>query len=323
MDLSVCITTFNLENDIDQTLESVFGQKTEYSFEVLIGDDGSSDGTMDRILAWETKYPHIISHYQMPRAAGKKYNPIFRASANRINLLNHAKGTYITFLDGDDFYTDPQKFQKQLDILNANPQCAVCAHNMNLYYPDGTTEPMVRVAGKAQILDAKKYWASGHYIHAEACIMRREGLQFDSRFHRYFDDNFIVFLGLQQGALYYIPEEMANYRQNPTGFMHTEQVRMSIINLLDCDMEILYDPAWKKQSMRRHSGEYLAVYRCRSMNLAEKYPLLYQQATEDACGYTLSALDGRKTSVLAKMLMYRFIGKASRLPNKLRRMLHL
>lgn len=323
MDLSICITTFNLENEIDQTLESVFAQKTAYSFEVLIGDDGSSDGTMDRILAWEAKYPQVISHYQMPREADKKYNPIFRASANRVNLLKHAKGTYITFLDGDDFYTDTLKFQKQLDILNTYPQCTVCAHNMNLYYPDSTTEPMARVSEKAQVLNAKQYWASGHYIHAEACILRREGLQFDSRFDRYFDDNFIVFLGLQQGDLYYMPEEMANYRQNPTGFMRTEQVRMDIINLLDCDMEILYNHAWKNSALRRHAAQYLAVHRCQTTDLAEKYPLLYQQAKEDACQYTLDAIAGQKTPAYWEMLGFYLLGKALRIPNKLKRIFHL
>lgn len=323
MDLSVCITTYNLENVLDQTLESVFAQKTEYSFEVLIGDDGSSDGTMARIFAWEAKYPGTIRHYQMPRDPNQKYNPIFRASANRVNLLKHATGKYITFLDGDDFYTDPQKFQKQIDILEQNPSCALCAHNMDYYYPDGITKPMERVSEKAQILNAKRYWACGQYIHAEACIMRREGLQFDSCFDRYFDDNFIVFLGLQQGDLYYMPEEMASYRQNPTGFLRTEQVRMDFINLMDCDMEIRRNRSWKKCALRRHAGQYLAVHRCQNTDLAKKYPQLYQQAQEDACQYTLDAIAGQKSLVFWEMLAFYLIGKASRIPNKLKRIFQL
>ncbi len=302
MDLSVCITTYNLEKVLDQTLESVFAQKTEYSFEVLIGDDGSSDGTMEQIAVWEEKYPQIIRHYQMPREANKKYNPIFRASANRINLLKHAQGKYITFLDGDDFYIDPNNFQKQISILEKHPQCALCARNMNYYYPDGSTVAMTRFSETEGIVPAKQFWMQGGYSPAEACIMRREALVFDSCFERYFDDNFILFLALQGGDLYYLPEEMANYRQNPSGFLGTEQIKMDIINLLDCDMEIRRNRSWKKSALRRHAGQYLAVYRYKDACLKEAYPQYYQQAQEDHCRYTLSALDKRPGFALLEMI---------------------
>lgn len=291
MDLSVCITTYNLASVIDQTLESVFAQETEYSYEVLIGDDGSSDDTMTRILDWEGRYPGKIRHYQMPREQGKKYNPIFRASENRVNLLKHAEGTYITFLDGDDFYTDVHKFQKQIDILMKYSECSVCAHNMNLYFLDGSTRPMALASVVEGKINAKKYWAGGNYVHAEACIMRRKDLVMDTQFHRYFDDNFIVFLALQRGNMYYIPEEMGNYRQNATGFLTTEPIRTNIINMLDCDMEIRYNPSWKYASLKRHVFEYLFLRKNKEPNLSEKYCDLYKQAIEDNCKYVLALLN--------------------------------
>ncbi|MBE6733545.1 MAG: glycosyltransferase family 2 protein [Ruminococcaceae bacterium] len=320
MDLSVCITTYNLEKEIDETLESVFAQKTDYSFEVLIGDDGSSDDTLKRILLWEEKYPDIISHYQMPREKDKKYNSIFRASENRVNLLKHAKGKYITFLDGDDFYIDNSKFQTQIDILEKHPEYSISAHSMNFYYPDGTTKPFDLVYSEEKVIDGKDFWASGKYIHAEACIIRRDSINFTERYNRYFDDNFIVFLGLQNGKLHYIPKEMANYRQNPDGFMNCEKTRINIINTIDLDMEIQYNPDWKTCSLQRHSQEYFYLLKCKNMQFEKDYPQLYTQALEYNCRYTLSALSKNKfkkenLEALANFL----IVKAKRAINKFKR----
>ena len=266
IDLSVCITTYNLEKAIDKTLESVLGQRTSYSYEVLIGDDGSDDETLKKIFKWEKRYPSIIRHYVMPRKENEAYNPIFRASLNRINLLNNAKGKYITFLDGDDFYIDENKFEKQINILENYQQCSLCAHNMNYYYPDSNIEvPMGDIHMKEGIISPKKYWKRGIYFHSESCIMRNQ-FNIPQKYERYFDDNFIVFLALQHGACYYIPDIMADYRQNPNGFNKNEKLKIAIINMLDCDMEIQYNFEWEKESLCRHRYDYKLL-----LNSAKKF----------------------------------------------------
>lgn len=322
MDLSVCITTYNLADVIDETLESVFAQEIEYSYEVLIGDDGSSDGTMARILEWEERYPGKIRHYQMPREQGKKYNPIFRASENRANLLKYAEGTYITFLDGDDFYIDTHKLQKQIDILEKHPDCSVCAHNLNLYFPDGTTRPMSVAAVAEGKIKARSYWARGCYVSAEACVMRRNDLVMTPQFHRYFDDNFIVFLALQHGDMYYIPEEMGNYRQNAEGFLTVEKKKMSIINMLDCDIEIQYNPSWKYAALKRHVFEYLFLRKAKESNLCEKYCDLYQQAVEDDCKCVLALLQNDVSLKMDLQMVYCLVWRyLHRIVRKMRKIL--
>ena len=123
VDLSICITTYNLEKYLEETLRSVFNQQTTYSYEVLIGDDGSTDKTIEIIKEWKRKYPEIIKYFIMDRENNKKYDHIIRASSNRYNLLKNAVGRYITFLDGDDFYIDSNKIEKQINILDKNLDC--------------------------------------------------------------------------------------------------------------------------------------------------------------------------------------------------------
>ena len=289
-DLSVCITTYNLEKVLNQTLESVFAQNTAYSYEVLIGDDGSQDGTISIVRFWQERFPKVISLYTMPREKGKKYNSIFRASANRINLLRHAKGKYITFLDGDDFYIDNNKFQRQIDLLVKNPGCSICAHNMNYFYPKTSKViPIVGVHRDAGIIRAKEYWKKRMYTPCEACIMRNE---FDIRENdvRYFDDNFIIFLALQKGDCYYIPDIMANYRQNENGYMKWDEEKCAVVNMLDCDMEVQINPRWEKASLSRHFEHYMCLLKSKEQ-LEVRFPELYQQAVKDHAVYTLNLMN--------------------------------
>lgn len=320
--LSVLITTYNLEKYIDETLESVMNQKTNYDFEVLVGDDGSSDNTVSIVEEWEKRYPGKMRHYIMDRDPSQKYNPIFRASMNRINLLKYAKGKYITFLDGDDFYIDKNKFQKQIDILEQNISCSMCAHNMNYYYPNSCEiVPMLGDNIKEGIIKAQEFWSDGMYIPAEACIMRNE-FDIEQKFERYFDDNFIVYLSLQKGNCYYISDVMANYRQNENGFLTTDKLKMSIINMLDCDLEIQYNNKWRAEALKRHKWDYLNLYMHRKEELRDKFQELHRQAIEDNAEFVLTFFE--HTSINKKDLIFVFRAvwglRLKRISNKIFRM---
>ncbi|MDY5885353.1 MAG: glycosyltransferase family 2 protein, partial [Treponema sp.] len=99
--LSILVTTYNIEAYIESTIDSIFSEKIRYPYEILIGDDGSSDKSIEIIKSLRNKYPELIDYYVMPRECDKKYLPIQRASRNRLNLLKHAKGKYLIYLDGD------------------------------------------------------------------------------------------------------------------------------------------------------------------------------------------------------------------------------
>lgn len=115
--VSILCQTFNHGLYIRQCLDGLMMQNTSFPFEVLIHDDASTDGTADIIKEYETKYPAIIKPiYQIVNqfSQGKK---VF----SRIQLPR-AKSKYLALCEGDDYWTDPYKLQKQIDFLEKNSE---------------------------------------------------------------------------------------------------------------------------------------------------------------------------------------------------------
>lgn len=142
--VSVLISFYNLAPFVDQTMESVLAQKTDFPVEILCADDGSDDGTVEKLRSWEAAHPDTVRVFVMDRVPGKKYEGnerIRRMNAIRGRLFYEAKGSYVCYLDGDDFYTDDRKLQKQADILDADTahKYVACGHN-GCYYWQSTGE---------------------------------------------------------------------------------------------------------------------------------------------------------------------------------------
>ena len=170
--VSVLVTVYNLEKYVAQTLESVLEQETDFRFEILVGDDGSDDGTVDIVKDFISRYPGRIELYEKNREKDKQYNRVERSAANRLGLLARAKGKYCCFLDGDDYYIDKKKLQRQADILDdpANADCVLCAHNLYLSYEDGRMIPLSS-AKKERKISLKEYWTM-MFIQANAMMFR-------------------------------------------------------------------------------------------------------------------------------------------------------
>lgn len=122
--VSVVCTAYNHEKYIRDALEGFVRQKTDFPFEVLINDDASTDGTADIIKEYEKKYPEIIKPvYQTEN----QYSKGIRIT-NQI-LIPMAKGKYIAYCEGDDYWCDENKLQMQVDYLESHPECSACVHN--------------------------------------------------------------------------------------------------------------------------------------------------------------------------------------------------
>jgi len=223
--VSVLIPFYNLEKYVDETLESVFTQKTDFAFEVLCADDGSRDGTVEKIKAWARRYPDRLRWFVMDREekASAAAARISRSGAVRRRLFEEAQGEYICFLDGDDLFNDPTKLQKQADILDADTEknYVACGHNGCYYWAEtGETRPIEKPL-RACGLTAQEYW-SFLYVSTDALLFRNLRLQgidpFDTPLTM--DDNFLTFQMLQYGGLYYLPDCMFYYRQVPNSTWH-------------------------------------------------------------------------------------------------------
>ncbi|MDY0222509.1 MAG: glycosyltransferase [Desulfobacterium sp.] len=128
--VSVCCITYNHEPYIEDTLEGFLIQETDFPFEILIHDDASTDKTADIIREYETAYPNLIKPiYQIENQYSK---------GNRPGLINtkRAKGKYIALCEGDDYWIDPHKMQKQVDFLEAKPEYGLVHSEGNFHYTE-------------------------------------------------------------------------------------------------------------------------------------------------------------------------------------------
>ena len=118
--VSICCITYNHEHFISQALDGFLMQKTNFKVEILIGEDCSTDRTRSVIENYCIKYPGKIKLLTYEKNIG--------SIKNHINTLNASTGKYVALCDGDDFWTDPLKLQKQVDFLEANPDYITCCH---------------------------------------------------------------------------------------------------------------------------------------------------------------------------------------------------
>lgn len=121
--VSVCVVTYNQEKYIAECLQSLVDQVTDFPFEIIVGEDCSTDRTREIVLEFQKRYPDIIK----PLLHVENVGPV----ENMLATYKQAKGKYIAHMDGDD-YALPNKIQLQADVLDSNPDCIICSHNMNL-----------------------------------------------------------------------------------------------------------------------------------------------------------------------------------------------
>lgn len=127
--VSICCITYNQSKYINECLDSFLSQETSFSFEILIHDDASEDGTAEIIKSYENEYGDIIKPiYQTINQYSLGNGPM-----NKLNFAR-AKGKYIAMCEGDDYWTDPLKLQKQVDFLEANKEYSSCAHTSDSIY---------------------------------------------------------------------------------------------------------------------------------------------------------------------------------------------
>lgn len=126
--VSVCIITYNHEEYIAQAIESVLEQKTDFFFEIIIGEDESSDNTRKIVIDYKNRYPDKIKLVFNDRSNVIHINGRPTGRWNLIQTLAAATGKYIAVLEGDDYWTNPLKLQKQVALLEDNPEFAISGH---------------------------------------------------------------------------------------------------------------------------------------------------------------------------------------------------
>lgn len=121
--LSVIISAYNQENFIKDAIEGVLSQKTAFRYEILVHDDASTDKTADIIREYEEKYPGVV------KGIYETENQFQKGRLNKVVFDLKREGKYFAFLDGDDYWIDREKLQKQVEFLESHEDYSMCMHN--------------------------------------------------------------------------------------------------------------------------------------------------------------------------------------------------
>lgn len=128
--VTVLCITYNHEEFIRKTLEGFVMQKTGFDFEVLVSDDASSDNTQSIISEFAKKYPDIIKPILRKENVG--------AEENFLAIADSVKSEYVAICEGDDYWTDSLKLQRQVDFLDSHPDYSICFHPVKVVYTDAS-----------------------------------------------------------------------------------------------------------------------------------------------------------------------------------------
>jgi len=130
MKVSVSIITYNHEKFIGQALDSVLMQEANFEYEIVVGEDCSTDNTREILLGYRDKYPAKIRLLLPENNQG-----VIR---NFVQTYKSCKGKYIATLDGDDYWTSPKKLQSQVEFLDRHPDFSMCYHPVRNFYDDNS-----------------------------------------------------------------------------------------------------------------------------------------------------------------------------------------
>ncbi|TYA56642.1 glycosyltransferase family 2 protein [Formosa maritima] len=130
--VSISVVTYNHVNYIKKCLDGILMQQTTFPFEVIIGEDESTDGTRDICKSYAEKYPDKINLFLRSREDVINIKGNATGRFNMIENLKACRGKYIALCEGDDYWTEPLKLQKQVDFLEANQDVNVCFHRVNV-----------------------------------------------------------------------------------------------------------------------------------------------------------------------------------------------
>ena len=270
----------------------------------------------------------------MPREPGKKYIGGFRASQNRLNLLKHVQADYFTFLDGDDYFDDERKLQKQINILESaeNQDCAACGHAIDAEYPDGTRKPFLRIANYQDKYDLSEYW-KGVYCSTDTILARSSTISnvpFELVENSY-NDILITFLILQSGKLYYLPETMAIYRQTGDGVWTSGNTfTNNLRNMMVYDLAVMINPKMKNETQLKFASTWRNLYSRRKEIYSDEHTELLAEARDKGLKNTrrwieYNSLDANEKAEL--MMQYWVIRMRSigynRGIRKIKRIMHL
>ena len=242
--LSILSITYNHEEFIAQAIESWLMQETDFDIEIVIGEDCSTDNTFEIINMYKEKYPELIHIITSERNVGMQNN--------FLRTLKACTGRYIAICEGDDYWTDSQKLQKQVDFLEMNMNYNMCFHNIKIYKQydkvfvnDYITKPVAQVTTIHDL-------SITNYIHTPSVVFRNNLGELPQWFDKVpYIDYSLHLLNSLKGNLYKLNDNMGVYRVHENGAMQLyRKLNYSQLEVFNDGLLSLYDYMYSKTSIK-------------------------------------------------------------------------
>lgn len=295
---SFIIISYNEKEYLPQAIDSCINQKLT-NYEVIIGDDGSSDGSIEVIKEYQKKYPSIIKYFVSDRSNVCKETLIasLRVSAVIERALSIACGEYCMILSGDDYLYEGGFISRAKEFLDNNPEYVSYVGGYEKVWPD---QPSVAFFSN---YSPKIYW-SGEYIHLTAFVFRKKVFDTGCFLQRFCDDAGLVYALACSGKWKYDNQLVFAYRQRSSSIMHTvDQLEFRIVELM-----IFQDILCKGQLLNASRSHYAKslwyVFEHRKELNQEKYDKYLKNCSNYNCNIIKMLQDYDKDCFTKKVTVY-------------------
>jgi len=228
--VSVHMITYNHEKFIAQAIEGVLMQKTDFPFELIIGEDCSTDRTREIVVDYANRYPEIIKPILHEKNVGAK--------ANSKSVREACTGKYVAVCEGDDYWIDPLKLQKQVDFMESHPNFSMCFHRakkvdvqgkeLGTFWPKKSWSK--RVTGILDLLNE-------NYISTQTVLYRNypKANSHKSKLSDglFFGDWALHFVNAEKGDIFFFDEVMAAYRVTDQGATNSTPIEQKATDIIE------------------------------------------------------------------------------------------
>ena len=217
--LSICCITYNHEKYIRDTIEGFLGQKTNFKLEIIIHDDASKDKTPNIIKEYNEKDIRIIPILRKTniKSTGVAIFPL---------VFEKAKGKYIAMCEGDDYWTDPLKLQKQVDFLEKNPTYAGSFHETAMIFEDIQSDSRIYGADVATDIYSKDTFTILSPFHTSSFVFKKNAFDNSPFLKNIVSGDMAIFSIVSKlGPIRKVPGVMSVYRKHLTGITASKKLK--------------------------------------------------------------------------------------------------
>lgn len=227
--LSVCLITYNHVNYIKQAIEGVLMQQVNFTWELIIADDFSTDGTREILFEYQKAYPHLIKLILQPENVG--------AAKNWLDLIRYPRAKYIAYFEGDDYWLTTEKLQLQVGFLENNPGYSGCIHETKIEDEVNEKNSKIFAADIFKDITAEDTIAQWSLFHTSSFVFRRSALVVPEWLYKVTSGDMALFsIVASSGPIKKIDGVMSVYRKHTAGLAESNYKKS---NIYDINIELI------------------------------------------------------------------------------------